>query len=197
MAGAEKLKEKILSDARRTADSNLALAHREADEIVLKAREEARALHSALTAKAGREADAREKRLISVAELEGRKERLAVKQRLIEELFTAAVQSLCDKPDREYEALLVDMISGAASGGEEIIISEKDSGRLTQNFVGFVNEALKKKGKPGTLTLSAETRRIEGGFALRSGNTEVNNSFASVVRSKKDSLEALAVKMLF
>ena len=197
MAGAEKLKEKILSDARLAADANLAQARREAESIVLKAREEAQSVNAALTTKAERDASAREKRLISIAELEGRKERLAVKQRLIDELFEKAIKSLCDKPNSEYETMLVAMVAAAASGGEEIVVSDKDKNRLSDGFVDAVNKALAEKGKQGKLTMSRETRPINGGFILRSGQVEVNNSFESIVKNKRDSLEALAVKMLF
>ena len=197
MAGAEKLKEKILSDARVTADKNISQARREAEAIVHKAREEAQSVHSSYVAKAERDAIAREKRMVSVAELEGRKEKLAEKQRLIDELFEKAIRLLCDKPDSEYEEMLVGMLAASASGDEEVIVSDKDMARLSSSFIGNVNKALVQKGKPGMLTLSKETRPIFGGYILRTGRIEVNNSFESIVKTKRDNLETLAVKMLF
>ena len=197
MAGAEKLISKILSDARQTADANIVQARREAEEIVLKAREEAQSIHASLISKAERDAGEREKRLVSVAELEGRKEKLAVKQRLIDELFMRAIKTIRDKPDKEYEALLVGMIANAAAGGEEIILSGDDVGRLSDGFIKSVNKASAERGKPGGLALSGETRPIMGGFILRSGQFEINNSFEAVVKMQRDDLESLAVKMLF
>jgi V/A-type H+-transporting ATPase subunit E len=197
MAGAENLKTKILSDARLAADANLTRARREADEIVLKAREEARELHGMLIQKAERDAIEREKRLISAADLEGRKEKLALKQRLIDELFSFSVAKLSETADAEYEELLVGMIAGAASGGEEVILSGRDRGRLSEGFINAANGALNGKGKPGGLILSDETRPIKGGFILRNGLVEINNSFESIVKMQKDNFEALAVKMLF
>ena len=197
MTGAENLITKIQSDARRAADDNLTQARREAEEIVLKAREEAQAIQASLMAKAERDANGREKRLISVAELENRKEKLAAKQRLIDEAFDRAVRILCDKPDPEYEAMLVDMIANTASGGEEIILSERDAGRLSDGFISSVEKAVKSKGKPGGLSLSDETRPIMGGFILRAEQTEINSSFEAIIKMQKDSLESLAVKMLF
>ncbi|MCL2060233.1 MAG: V-type ATP synthase subunit E [Oscillospiraceae bacterium] len=197
MAGADNLRNKILSDARATADTNITQARREAENIVLKAREEAQTLHGSLVARAERDASEREKRLISVAELEGRKDRLAVKQRLIESLFERAIQILCEKPDDEYEAMLVDMIAGAASGGEEVVLSGGDRARLSDGFIRAANAALAAKGKPGKLTLAGDAKPIKGGFVLRSGLVEVNNSFEAIVKMQKDNLESLAVKMLF
>ena len=197
MAGADNLKNRILSDARAEADANISQARREADSIVLKAREEAQALHASLVEKAERDSIERERRLISVAELEGRKEKLAVKQRLIEALFIHAIEILCKKPDSEYEALLVDMISNIAAGDEEVFLSARDNRRLSSGFIRTVNQSLAAKGKPGGLKLSQEARQIKGGFILRSGQIEINNSFETVVKMQKDSLESLAVKMLF
>ncbi|MDR3121723.1 MAG: V-type ATP synthase subunit E [Clostridiales bacterium] len=200
-AGAEKLQEKIRSEARRQAETIVNDARREAEAIVRQAREEAQAARGEAAAKADKDAAAREARLISVAELEGRKERLAEKQRLIDELFTQSINRLCALPDAEYEKLLIDMIAASASGGEEVILSKKDAARLSKNFINEASKAVAAKSasspKPAALTLSAENRPIEGGFVLRSGDFEINNSFASIVKIQKDSLEALAVKMLF
>ena len=197
MAGAEKLKSKILSDARQAAETNLTKARREAEEIVLKARAEAKTIHASLISKAELDANEREKRLISVAELEGRKEKLAVKQRLIDELFSLAIDAICEKPDAEYETLLVNMIADTAAGGEEIILCDGDMARLSGKFIHLVNNAMIDRGKPGDLTLSKETRPIKGGFILRLGHIEFNNSFEAVVKTQRDSFESLAVKMLF
>ena len=197
MSGADNIKNRILSDARLAAEANIAQARREAEGIVLKAREEAQALQSSQIVKADREASEREKRLVSVAELERRKEKLAVKQRLIEDLFARAIQLLCNKPDAEYEELLVDMIANAAAGDEEVILSAGDKKRLSEGFIRSANQALAKKGLSGKLRLSAETKPIKGGFVLRSGLVEINNSFEAIVKMQKDNLESLAVKMLF
>ena len=197
MAGAENIKNRILSDARLAADANIAQARREAEGIVLKAREEAQALQSSQIIKAERDSAEREKRLISVAELERRKEKLTIKQRLIEDLFAQAIASLCEKPDTEYENMLVDMIANTAAGDEEVVLSSNDKKRLSGGFIRAANEALAKKGKSGKLSLSDETRPLKGGFILRSGLVEINNSFEAIVKMRKDNLESLAVKMLF
>ena len=197
MAGAENLRNRIISDARVVAEANITQARREADSIVLKAREEAQALHGSLVQKAERDAGEREKRLVSVAELEGRKEKLAIKQHLIEELFSQAIKILFDKPDKEYEALLLDLLVSVATGDEEVIISGKDQRRLSGGFLNSANRALSAAGKPGRLKLSQATRPIKGGFILRSGQIEINNSFETIVKMEKDNLESLAVKMLF
>jgi len=197
MAGATKLVEKILSEAKRQAEGNVRDAEEQAEKVLAKARDDAKAASAELLAKADRDADARAKRMISVAELDGRKERLATKQKLIEELFAAAVDKLQKMPAAEYAKLLQGMIVEAASGGEEIALSKGDLEKLPATFLDDVNKALAAAGKPKKLTAAKAPGNIDGGFVLRSGDVEVNHSFASLVKMRRDELEALAVKMLF
>ena len=197
MAGTEKLKERILSEARKKADSDIEAASREAEAILNRARGEASEKKAAILSKAEKEAAANEKRLVSVAELESRKAVLAAKQEIIAELFSKAVEKLNLLSDAEYEKALVGMIIESATGNEEVLLSKRDLPRVSADFIGKANRALTSAGKRGSLTLSAEPGLINGGFVLKSGDIEVNNSFESIIASQKDSLEALAVKMLF
>jgi V/A-type H+-transporting ATPase subunit E len=197
MAGAEKLKEKILNEARLAADKNRREAEKEARGIAQKAEDEAQKASRAILDQAGKDADSRAKRAVAVAELEGRKDVLATKQRLIEELFETAVRDLRALPDAEYEKTLAGMLCQAAEGGEEVILSRDEARKVSAGFIDKVNAERKAQGKPAGLTLSAERRDIPGGFVLKRGDVEVNDSFASIVKTQKDDLEALAVKMLF
>jgi V/A-type H+-transporting ATPase subunit E len=197
VAGLERIKEKILAEARAQADESLRAAREQAGAIVREAEEDAARQAEAILARAERDAAALQRRLVSVAELEGRKKRLSAKQGLIGELFAEAIARLNALPPDEYEKLLVGMIAASASGGEEVIISERDAGRVSGGFIGAANKALEARGGAGGLALSGERRDIGGGFVLRAGEIEINNSFRSIAKTQSDSLEALAVKMLF
>ncbi|MDR1438873.1 MAG: hypothetical protein LBJ10_02315 [Clostridiales bacterium] len=196
-AGVARIKERILAEARLSADESLRAARQQAEAVALKAEEDSARQTELILSKADRDAAAREKRLVSVAELEGRKKRLSAKQALIEELFAEAIARLNALPPAEYERLLVGMVAQSASGGEEIVVSEGDAGKLSGGFAAEANKAMAAAGKPGGLSLSPERRDIGGGFVLRTGEIEINNSFRSIAKIQNDSLEALAVKMLF
>jgi V/A-type H+-transporting ATPase subunit E len=49
----------------------------------------------------------------------------------------------------------------------------------------------------GNLRLAGETRDIQGGFIIRSGDIEINNSLEAIVKMRRDKLEAEVVKTLF
>ena len=197
MTGTERLTGKIISDARQAAEANVAKARHDADEIIGTALAEAKAIGAASGREAARNAEEHERRLISAAELEGKKAILSLKQRLIDDLFAQAKKLLNEKSRPEYEALLLDMISASAFGEAEIIISQRDRERLSEGFINSVNTVLSAAGKPYKLTLSNEAKLADGGFILRSKDIEIDCSFDSILRIKRDSLEALGAKMLF
>ena len=197
MAGVDKLKEKILSEARYQAESNIKKVEFESDGILEDAAKEAQKIKEEILKKAGKDAAARKKRKIAVAELEGRKTKLTAKQEIIGELFAKSIEKLNNTPDAEYEKILLEMICERAVGNEEIILSKKDRGRVSADFINKINAMTLAAGKLAGMTLSEQTRQISGGFVLRSGDVEINNSFESIVKTQNDSLEALAVKMLF
>jgi len=198
MAGAENLRERILEEARRQAQANIERAEKEAAQIIQAARQKAEDKSKSILEKAQREAEERRRRLISVAELEGRKQKLSTKQELIEEAFRKAVEKLNSLPDQHYREIITDMvISSVKSGDEEVIFSEKDRKRLGNKFIDNINKRLKSKGIKGDVRLSGETRDIDGGFILKKGNVEINNTFEALIRMRREELETEVVKVLF
>lgn len=198
MAGAEKIRERILEEARKQAEANIQEAKKEAEKIIHSSEEEARKKQKQIIDRAFKEAAERKKRLIAVAELEGRKEKLKAKQDMIEEVFTKTIERLNSLSDEEYENILVDMIiNSVRSGDEEIILSEKDRNRLSYKFVENINNRLREKGLKGNIALSNQTRNINGGFILKKGDVEINNSFDAIIKMKRDELEEIVVAELF
>ncbi|WHH57580.1 V-type ATP synthase subunit E family protein [Petroclostridium sp. X23] len=198
MAGAEKIKEKILEEARLQAQKNLEQAEKEAADILEAAKKEAQQKKEAMIEKSQKEAVERKKRLIAVAELEGRKQKLQAKQVIIEESFEKTLQKLSTLPTEKYQSILTDMIaSSAGTGEEEVIISDNDAKKLGTDFIQIVNKKVKEKGLPGNIVLSDERRNMNGGFVLRQGDIEINNSFDAIIRMQRDELESEVVKALF
>ena len=198
MSGTEKLTGKILEEARRQAQKDIEQAKKEAADMLKSARDEAEHKRKSILEKALREAEEKKRRLIANAELDARKQRLKAKQDMLEEAFKKAVEKLNSMPVEKYREMLVEMVADSAKkGDEEIILSERDKKRLGNDFADVVNERLKSAGLEGKLILSGETRNIDGGFILRSGNVEANNSFEAIIRIKRDELEADVAKALF
>lgn len=198
MAGVEKLKERILEEARLQAQNNIKRAEEQASEIYKAAREEADIKSRAIIEKAQNDALERKKRIMSYAALEARKQRLKAKQEMVDEAFEKALDRLKSLSQKEYMGILADMIvKSVGDGGQEVILSQKDREAMGASLVETVNKKLEEKGVPGRVRLSDETRELGGGFILKAGNVEMNNSFEAVIRMQRERLEAEVVQVLF
>lgn len=198
MAGADKIKEKILDEARQQAQFSMNNAQKEADEILKNAQKEANEKEEKAISNAKETSVERKKRIISVAQLEARKERLSAKQEVIEEAFNNTFKKLKAMPNKQYEEIITKMVvETATTGNEEILLSKYDKDRLSADFIKNINEKLENKKIKGNVKISNEVRNIEGGFILRKGDVEINNSFEVIIRMRRDELEAEVIKILF
>ncbi|AUG56229.1 V-type ATP synthase subunit E [Acetivibrio saccincola] len=198
MSGINKIKERILEEARLQAEETVKRAEEEASEIINSAKKEAEELKKQIIDKANSEALEVKKRLKAGAELEARKQRLQAKQEVVEEAFSQAIKKLNSLPDDQYFSIIVDLIVNSASNDSgEIILSGRDKERLPSDFEEKVNKNLSSKRSSGNFTLSDETRDINGGFILKMGNVEINNSFDAIIRMKRNEIEADVIASLF
>ena len=199
MPGIDSIKAKILEEARAQAEKNLAQARAEAEEILRLGAEEAEQKRSVILQKASSDVEERKRRLISVTELDARKQKLSTKQTVINEAFEKALERLNSLPDTEYQTVLLHMISNAIrTGNEEIIVSERDLKRLSADFLDILNQQVEARGiRPAVLRLAKQPGTMKGGFVLRLGDVEVNNSFETALKIQREQLEAEIVKVLF
>ena len=224
MNGIEKITGRITADAQAEAERVLTAAREEAAQITAKYKAEAEAEAGDLAAKNAKAAVEREERLVSVAQMEARKVQLAAKQEMVEKTYALALEKLCAMPEERYVQVLADLLVQASSTGrEEVIFSQADRDRVGKAAVAKANEILAKQAAPdvqggskvtdllskvatsvtaiakGTamLTLSKETRAIQGGFILKDENVEVNCTFDTLVRLQKAETAGMVAKKLF
>ncbi|MCI9425633.1 MAG: hypothetical protein HFF30_08735 [Flavonifractor sp.] len=194
MNGIEKITGRIASDAAQEIESIQAEARRQAEEITARYAEQAKRESQELLERGRRSAEERVERLASVAQLEARKLELAAKQEMLSKAYDKALEQLLNLPDQEYTALLADLAVKASSTGQEaVILSQKDRTRFGKQVVTLANE----KRKDGRLTLSGETRSIQGGLVLSDGDVEVNCTFETLVRLQRGELDREISKLLF
>lgn len=194
MNGIENITNKIIQDAQAQAAEIIANGEAEAKVIVSQYAQDAEKEKNRLLDNARKSIANREARLGSVAELEGRKDLLNVKQELIGKAFEEALTRLQKLPEKEYLNLLCKLAADASqSKDEEIILSPDDNKKYGQQVVDGANKLLSDKG----LTLSPETRAISGGLILKKGNIEINCDLKTQVRMVKESLAMEIANKLF
>lgn len=195
MDGIEKIIDRISSDAQREIDDVLAAAQAEAEKITAEYQAQAKAEADDILARGQKAAVERGERLASVAQLECRKEVLRAKQEVIDEAFRLAMDKLTQLPQEEYVSLLADLaVQASAKGNEALIFSVADRARVGKAVVVAANQKL---GERGRLTLSQETRPMQGGFILSDGVVEVNCTFETLVRLQRETLSTQVADVLF
>ena len=190
MNGIEKIKERILREAHAYAETCVKNASEEADKILEAARQEAACKKKAMMEEARRESDHRTKRRIAKAEMEARKERLRVKQELVEDVMRRAADKLCGMPVEEYCGILARMIVGAAGEEKmEVVLSAGDRKRLEEILPSRIAALALSQGKKPEIALSEHTKEMSGGFILKMGGIELNYSVEALIRAEKEELE--------
>lgn len=194
----EAIIDRILSDARQRASQIEVEGRAGIQSIQSQCEETVRNLQEASRKKAERLAEDQRRRLLSMAELDIRKEVLALKQEMIGTAFERAISKLLEGDEERYSALLKRLIlNGDPEGDEELILNQKDRKRIHDGFIRGINETLLKAHKKGEMRLSRESRPIRGGVILRRGRKEVNCSIESIIYAKRDELEAIVARILF
>lgn len=197
MAGAEKLIEKILSDAQRDADQTL----RESEEKKQAMREKQQRDIEKRKAQIARKSDEsvleNKKRLAAVYDLEYRKQLLSAKQDMMQEAKTLAMQKLAALSDADYLSLLKRRLVECAAGGQGSIIVSQDDTRLDNAFVADVNKALQEKYGTGAVTLSDKRRDIRGGFIYVNGGLEIDVSLDALLDQAWQQCETDVAALLF
>lgn len=169
--------EKIISEAKNTANEILADAKKAADE---------KSKAALISEKA--EADAVISKAKSAAELQKRRDLLCAKQEIITEIIEKAKKTLSSLPDKEYFELLIKLVKKYETGQEGVLaLGANDLKRVPSDFA----ESL-KKASGGKLTLSKEPINIKNGFLLLYGGIDINCSFDSLF---DENLEELTDKV--
>ena len=194
MNGIDKITSQISADTQKEIDELAADAQRQAGEITARYAQQAERECGEILARGRRSAEEREERLGSMAQLECRKLELSAKQEMLAKAYDAALEQLLNLPDQEYTALLADLaVKASSTGREAVILSQKDRTRFGKQVVTQANEKL----KDGGLTLSGETRPIQGGLVLSDGDVEVNCTFETLVRLQRGAMDREIAALLF
>lgn len=192
MNGIEKITARIEADASEQIARVLDAAKAEAAQISAKYQSQADAERQELRTKNERAAAEREERLVSAAQMDGRKVQLAAKQEMLDAAYDLALEKLCAMEPSKYESVLAALLEKASAGETgEVVFSEKDAS-VGKAAVEKVNA---KSGKK--LTVSAQSAPIRGGFILKDKNVEVNCTFETLVRLQKADTAGEVAKLLF
>ncbi len=121
------------------------------------------------------------------AELDGRKETLSVRRRILDEAFAAATKELNALTGQRREAILLRLLTNEAAAGDKVLPAKQDRA-LIEKLLPQV---------PMKLTLSEEDAPFEGGFLLLGGSYEKDCSLNALMAELRLKEETNAARILF
>ncbi len=198
MDGLDKIKNRILDEARLEAQKLITEAEAKASSIREEQNEKADKLKLKLANEAKANADDYKKRLIAAAALDMRKDKLSAKRQMLDAAFKESMSSIRQMPFSEYSEAIRSMLMSLNIEGEtEIIFSKEDKENFGDVFIEEMNAVFKAIGKDMRIKLSAENGQFKGGFILKGKGLEINNTLESLTKLVRDEAEPLAAKVLF
>ena len=193
---AEQVVEKILSDAvaesqgiAKEADAKEAAEQRRFDEQLAEYKKQT----EVLAQKAGEE---KKDHLLAAARMDIKKEFLAEKRRLLDEVFARAREQLQNLPNEQYRKLMSDLMVAAVETGDEEVVVDTNEGRIDHEFIKQINREL-GPGFKGNLKLSNERQNLGAGFILSRGKIKTNVSIEVLLDQARKELEIQLAKELF
>ncbi len=179
--GLEKVKERVLEEARQKAKERIESASAEAQEILKSSSSKLKEKESELMAQLQAEAASINRREASTAKLESKKLELTFRKDFIESIFSEAKDRLSKLPESERASHIKKLIQKASSElkAEVIYCSRKDAKHVS----GF----------------KAREADITGGIIAESadGSLRVDYSYEALLDQLKDSLLPELDKLLF
>lgn len=196
MTGLEKMLEQIGAESDAACAELVADAEQKAASLLADASKQAEMIAADASSLAERKMADGLERARSAADLYQRKAVLQEKQAILSETIQNALQHLQSLPDEPYFALLIRMAAnGALAQDGEMILSQKDKQRLPADFAEKLAKAM--EGKDGSLTVSDQTRELDGGFVLCYGGVEENYAFTALFEANQERYQDLAQQILF
>lgn len=189
----EKITSKIISDAENAAKVTLDEAKAEGDAIIAKAEAEVAQILKQAEETGLAEKEKMVTRRKSVADIDGRKMILEEKQKLIQQCFDGAVQQIVSMDKKAYIDFLVHLVAKTGEKEGELILNEKDAAAIGTELV----QAIAKADKDSKITLSKETKKIQGGFLLKNGSVYINGTIEALIDEAKEDLIGEAAGQLF
>ena len=196
MTGTEKILRHIAEQAEAESGKLLEAARQEAEAITAAAEKEAAQITKAGEEKAEAFRKDAETRLEASLTMQKRRAALKVRGELVGEVLKDAYESLKALPEEEYFALLLRQLENQVQPAEgSLQLNAKDLRRLPADFAGKAAQIAKARG--GSLTLSKEAAKIDGGFLLNYGGIVENGSFEAIFAARSDEFKDAVCAVLF
>ena len=182
----ESLKEKILSDAQGEADALLETAKKKAAFIEAEAEAEAQKSREREEKEVEERIRALEEGSAATVRLEAKKFNLKERRRVIDTIYSRALESLFKLSEKESTELLLSLLKEFACDGDTVSLSED------YPYPAAAEKAITKAG----YKLSSKRAKIKGGFYLLGKKCDRDISYEALLKADREENQAeLAAKI--
>ncbi len=202
--GVDKIKSKILEDAKAEANKIISKAEEEKAKILEKAKEEAEKRKAEILKKGEKEAEMTKNRIISEAKLEAKKKLLETKEEIIEMAINKLKEELTKLPEQpDYKDKLIKLIKeGAISlGGGDLVVrlNKRDIELIDDSTLWNLEKEVESVTKKVTVLKKGEPVDIVGGCIIETadGLKSLDNSLEAIFNRNLNVIRARITEKLF
>lgn len=193
MDGMERIICRLQADAQAEIDLLLETARETAAQITAQSRSRVEETRAELLRRSEAAAAEQEEQLVGLARMEMRRKVLAVRQELVEQACSMAVEKLCAVPEQQSVQIVAALLRAAAPElPGEALFPQGSPRQIGEQAVALANQT-----RPAPVKLSHRTCAIRGGFLLDCGQVEVDGSFETLVRLLRAEMAPSVAKLLF
>lgn len=188
---------KIEQDAKTAAQKVQTDAETKARTMKLDAQANREMMEKTMLAQAEQECVQMEERMQRMADLDNRKDMLARKRQVIDDVFEKAREKLAKTTSADRRAFYLRQIVKYAGGEETLIAGADGADWFDDGFAADVNKALKAAGKADKIKLHKEHRVHCAGVVLSFKGAEIHITFDSLLDEARAELEQATAQALF
>ena len=182
MAGIDSIIDRILKDARESADGRVARAEQDAEKLIAKKKDQAKEEEAKMLADAQKVIDAQAKQNQATQNTKSQRRLLSERVALIDEIVEEAKKRIRNLPSEDRLSMIRDFVIGSSEGDDGVlIVSSQDKAGITD---AFLKELSSKTNS--TITLSDKSGDFDVGCILICGDCEYNGT----LEARADDLES-------
>ena len=195
MAGLDTITKTILEEAGAEAQAILERARADAERVLAEAKSVTDGECEKIVEAGQQRAEDIRVRAEGDVAMERRRALLERKQRLLDDVVSAAREAVLNEPADSYFAFLIRLAQKSAEKGVGIMyLSKRDLSRLPEGFHQALNRALPEGAE---IDIASVARPIDGGFILKYGDIEQNCSLAAIFDENRERILDAAREALF
>jgi V/A-type H+-transporting ATPase subunit E len=190
--------QKIDAEAEASRQKLLAQAHAESERILEQGRVDAEQEAVQIRQHAEEDLQSFTNKRLATAQLQMRNQQLENRQRLLNEVFSNALEKILACDESQYITILKTILLSVTEERQgEILPAEADVALITEDFIAAINAELKEKKRKLSYRLSSKTAQMSRGCLIDFHDFEINYSLENILAGMWEQMKTEVSARLF